>query len=519
MQRHTTTLKQAHLRKAHALPAKHRFKWRAVLRAMLAMLCAVLGIVGSATAVESAGRDFETLFAIRMLAAPVAVEFFSLSTFDHDTSLVAYLQKFRNSAWPDLSHLLQSENVLHILWSPFTDKVYAGRTINFRRRRTDHFHRVDNPSAAGQTPAYHVIRNLAPSGVHPAAMYFMLPVVQVEGDRRDAAIWVRAFIHGWAFKLNAPRVYHHVPLHVLRVLNPVKFGLRTGACAQTTVQLAKQAHGRRLSRTTRNRARALGAPIPQRHTQQSVFDKILAALSFEVRDRAAKHGLRLLYVLRSRALLAEIFKAVGRRASGDRLKAAKKHLKKRAGQLGMQLPITSVAVKIPWCAQTQNIGSTTTALQEFCTSLFQCSWFQSTLFQNGRIKLQIQWATAPSLRDEARTAQIYNGQLDSATALTCSCNHERFAKIPKREGGDGKRHVCARQAELPWSPDMTFVGRLPSTTRLMPSRTWVQQEICTSLHQLAAKLKSPFAHDLLSPSLDIDSLVVTTSERILQLWG
>ena len=53
------------------------------------MLCAVLGIVGSATAVESAGRDFETLFAIRTLAAPVAVEFLSLSTFDHDTSLVA----------------------------------------------------------------------------------------------------------------------------------------------------------------------------------------------------------------------------------------------------------------------------------------------------------------------------------------------------------------------------------------------------------------------------------------------
>ena len=216
---------------------------------------------------------------------------------------------------------------------------YAGRTVNFRRRH--------NPNAAGQIPAYHVIRNLAPSGVHPASMYFMLPVVQVEGDRRDAVIWERAFIHGWAFKLNAPRVYHHVPLHVLRVLNPVKFGLRTGACAQTTVQLAKQAHGRRLSRTTRNRARALGVPIPQRHTQQSVFDKILAALSFEVRDRAAKHGLRLLYVLRSRALLAEIFKAVGRWASGDRLKAAKKHLKKRAGQLGMQLPITSVAVKIP----------------------------------------------------------------------------------------------------------------------------------------------------------------------------
>ena len=215
--------------------------------------------------------------------------------------------------------------MLYILWSPFTVKVYAGRTVNFRRRHTDHFHRIDNPSAAGQIPAYHVIRNLAPSGTHPASMYFMLPVAQVEGDRRDAVIWERAFIHGWAFKLNAPRVYHHVPLHVLRVLNPVKFGLRTGACAQTTVQLVKQAHGRRLSRTTRNRARALGAPIPQRHTQQSVFDKILAALSFEVRDRAAKHGLRLLYVLRSRALLAEIFKAVGRWASGDRLKAAKKH--------------------------------------------------------------------------------------------------------------------------------------------------------------------------------------------------
>ena len=160
---------EAHLLRSNALPAKYRFKWRAVLRAMLAILCAILGSVSDATALRSSGRDFETLLAIRVLATPVAIEFLSLSNFDHDASLVAYLQRFRNSAWPDVLRLWESENVLYILWSPFTDKVYAGRSVNIRRRHTDHFHRIDNPAATGQIPAYHVIRDLAPHGVHPGS--------------------------------------------------------------------------------------------------------------------------------------------------------------------------------------------------------------------------------------------------------------------------------------------------------------------------------------------------------------
>ena len=161
------------------------------------MLCAVLGIVGSATAVESAGRNFETLFAIRMLAAPVAVEFLSLSTFDHDTSLVAYLQKFRSSAWPDLSHLLQSENALYILRSPFTDKVYAGRTVNFRRRHTDHFHRIDNPSAAGQIPAYHVIRNLAGSFRRASCFHVLHVACCASGRGSEGCSYLGASLHPW----------------------------------------------------------------------------------------------------------------------------------------------------------------------------------------------------------------------------------------------------------------------------------------------------------------------------------
>ena len=271
--------------------------------------------------------------------------------------------------------------MLYILRSPYTDKVYAGRSVNIRRRHTDHFHRIDNPAATGQIPAYHVIRGLAPQGVHPASMYLMLPIVQVDGDTRDAVVRERAFIHGWSFKLNAPRVYNHVALSVLRVLNPAKFGLRTGERAQATLQLAPLAKPcKRLAKATRNKARGEGVQFPQRCRRQSSFDKILSALSFDARHKAAKHGLRLLYVIRSRALVAEVFKAVGQWASGCRLKAARKHVQKRAAQLGMQLPVAVVTVRIPWCVETRNIGKTMAGIQEFCMSLFQCSWFQSTLF-------------------------------------------------------------------------------------------------------------------------------------------
>lgn len=510
---------EAHLLRSNALPAKYRFKWRAVLRAMLAILCAILGSVSDATALRSSGRDFETLLAIRVLATPVAIEFLSLSNFDHDASLVAYLQRFRNSAWPDVLRLWESENVLYILWSPFTDKVYAGRSVNIRRRHTDHFHRIDNPAATGQIPAYHVIRDLAPQGVHPASMYFMMPIVQVDGDARDAIVWERAFIHGWAFKLNTPRVYNHVALNVLRVLNPTKFGLRTGERAQATLQLASLARPcKRLAKATRNKARDRGIQFPQRRRRQSTFDKILSALSFDARHKAAKHGLRLLYVIRSRALVAEVFKAVGRWASGCRLKAARKHLQKRAAQLRMQLPIAAVTVQIPWCVETRNVGKTMAAMQEFCVSLFQCSWFQSTLFQNGRIKLQVKWAHAPNLRSEVRTAQKYNGQLDSTSAMKCSCSHEKFAKFPKREGIDGRKHVCARQSEIPWSPGMDFVGRLPGTTRLMPSRMSVHRDLCRGLYDLADKLKDPYLLHQQLAELDISSLVMSTSEKLLKLW-
>ena len=65
---------------------------------------------------------------------------------------------------------------------------------------------------------------------------------------------------------------------------------------------------------------------------------------------------------------------------------------------------------------------------------------------------------------------------------------------------------------------MDFVGRLPGTTRLMPSRMSVHRDLCRGLYDLADKLKDPYLLHQQLAELDISSLVMSTSEKLLKLW-
>ena len=65
---------------------------------------------------------------------------------------------------------------------------------------------------------------------------------------------------------------------------------------------------------------------------------------------------------------------------------------------------------------------------------------------------------------------------------------------------------------------MDFVRRLPGTTRLTPSKMSVHRDICRGLYDLADKLKDPYMPQQQPSELDITSLVVSTSEKLLQLW-
>ena len=273
---------------------------------------------------------------------------------------------------------------------------------------------------------------------HASCLHVLHATCCASGRGSERCSCLGASLHPW-LKLNAPRVffpqarrvYHHVPRHVPRVLNPVKFGLRTGACAQTTAQLAKQAHGRRLSRRTRNRARALGVPIPQKCWQQSLFDKIFAAFFFDVRSKTWSP---IVECVPQPGFVGKDFRSCWEVGIGGPSKSSKEKFEETRWP--------------PWHAIANHVGGGNNPLvcrdskhwkhyNCFAKVLYitiPVIVVQCTLFQNGRIKLQVQWATAPSSKDGVRTTQMYNGQLDSATALTCSCNYERFAQFPKGEG-------------------------------------------------------------------------------------
>ena len=137
-------------------------------------------------------HSFAAMLEMRIAATPVVVEFLSLSQFSHDAALVSYVQKFPGNLWPEQQP--ESHNLLYVLWSPLHDRVYAGRTVNFERRHTDHCHRIHSPTAEGQIPAYHLLRESTRDQIFAVASFFMLPVVAVVGDVSQAVDAERVFL-------------------------------------------------------------------------------------------------------------------------------------------------------------------------------------------------------------------------------------------------------------------------------------------------------------------------------------
>ena len=131
-------------------------KWRKVLSGLLKVAVAIMSSFSSAKGPSSC--KFQIMFAVRMASLPVTVEFLSLSCKHHDVQLTRYLSCFPGSVWPNTQAAIESSNVLYILWSPLTDKVYGGRTTNLIERHRQHFCRISDPSIQGQIPAYEVIR-------------------------------------------------------------------------------------------------------------------------------------------------------------------------------------------------------------------------------------------------------------------------------------------------------------------------------------------------------------------------
>ncbi|OLQ00129.1 ERAD-associated E3 ubiquitin-protein ligase doa10 [Symbiodinium microadriaticum] len=184
---------------------------------VLLLFMACMGRVAGTMEVPG-NHALSTVLEIRLACIPIVVEYLSLSSFDHDVSLVNYLTRFPGSRWPHMSPI--PANTLYVLWYPLHSFLYGGRTVNFLRRHTDHSYRIHNPSATGQIPAYFFVREKATPELPAVASFFMLPVVGVSGGVPEAVAAERVFLGNFCFKLNTPHVYKHLSRHALELVSP-----------------------------------------------------------------------------------------------------------------------------------------------------------------------------------------------------------------------------------------------------------------------------------------------------------
>lgn len=455
-------------------------------------------------------RSFATMYEFRLASLPIVIEYLSISKFSHDCSLVRYLSSFPGSLWPQLTS--EPKTVLYILWSPLHDKIYAGRTIGFERRHLDHCHRIHCQNAPGQIPAYHALREHVSHDLLPVASFFMLPVVAVEGMTPESVVAERVFLGNFSFKLNTPHVYKHFP---------ASFPHRRNIGGATSLHTNRHAHGRNertLARHARTKHKHKAAlTIPAKPKVNSTIGRILAALCFNRRDRAAKHGLKLLFLVKSRATIIHIFHQVHRWTTSSQRIHALKFVRIRARQLQIQLPVHKLSIALPWCGSQANIAGTMKSIQDFATGLFSMGACQPSVFDNGRVRCQLRWEPAHTIIDIIRTAPIYNRHIDDAYFCACSC-HE-FAELgwPMLQALDGTHHVCARQSEIPWPPALRFFTNMSVHAHVLPKPCKMAEMIANGFVHMAEKLKDPFSSNISSDQIRAFSL--EHSRELLKYWN
>ena len=395
---------------------------------MLLLFMACMGRVAGTMEVPG-NHALSTVLEIRLACIPIVVEYLSLSSFDHDVSLVNYLTRFPGSRWPHMSPI--PANTLYVLWYPLHSFLYGGRTVNFLRRHTDHSYRIHNPSATGQIPAYFFVREKATPELPAVASFFMLPVVGVSGGVPEAVAAERVFLGNFCFKLNTPHVYKHLSRHALELVSPktalkrktlgpiVALDVREHSslpvlspspCAHVA-ELCPKRKVARQTRPQRCMAKHVALKLLSRPKPVNTVGRILNALCFERRDKLAKHGLKLLFALRNRTSLCHIFYQVHRWASSHQRPRALKYVRKRAKQIGLQLPLHRAVLTLPWCGSAARTQHTRTLVQNLVMRLFATGACQSTLFTNGRLKCQIMWKPTDRLIDVLRSAAKFNKNL------------------------------------------------------------------------------------------------------------
>ena len=453
---------------------------------------------------------FQLMLAVRMASLPVVAEFLFLSTRHHDVQLTRYLESFPGSVFPNMRSATESGNLLYILWSPFTDKVYGGRTTCLIETHRQHFCRIADSDMSGQIPAYEVIRATAPQGIVAAASFFMLPVVEVPGGMPRAILADRVFLNGYTCKLNVPHVRKFLSLPGVVKPFTTSYTVRQGR--KLPDGLTKPLPRRRCNFRQRK-----PLALPQDRTACNTYQRICFAMQFRGKDKTSKHGLRLLYVVRNPDLLRAVARFVYSNVSGTRRKLAMKHMHRSFRQLKMQLPPKSCTVELPWCVSEDNIPVTKHVLHDFVLDLFSCQHFQAGVFAHGKLKLSVRWKPTPNILQLIRTAPKFNRNLDSKSACDCVCSCAAFAGFPKTCGPDGSMHVCARQCELPWPAEVRILADVPVQTRIAPDCEWPRKHICDALCKLAAKIKDPY-QTCATPDR-IEGICKRFSERVITSWG
>ena len=472
-------------------------------------MCSVARKLGTA-----GNCSLSALLDLRLVSLPVVIEYLSLSTFDHDVSLVAYLKRFPGGLWPHLTTI--PCNALYVLWSPLHSHVYAGRTVDFNRRHTDHTFRIHNPGATGQIPAYFFFREKVHSELPAVASFFMLPVVAVDGGVHEAVAAERVFLGNFCFKLNTPHVYRHLSHEALELVNP-SLARRRKILGPAVPLRAPQSHSpdqallqcqRPMARHLRKQRgfRAVGMlRLPSKPQPFSSVGRILCALCFNRRDKVAKHGLRLLFLLKSRTTLVYIFHQVRRWASSSNRNNAMRFLRKRACQLKLQLPVKRLVLELPWCGTPLHFRSTKQLIQKFLVRLFAIGACQATVFSDGRAKCQIVWKPAPSMLDVVRSAPKFNNHLDDANFCACCCHAFPKDRWPRCKALDGTYHVCVRQSELPVPSHLDFIRRLSARTRVVPGKRSTLRDVQRGFSRTARALLDPWCCDTVKEKLEATS--------------
>ena len=395
-----------------------------------------------------------------------------------------------------------------------SDKVYGGRTKDLPERHRQHFFRIANSNVQGQLPAYAVMRRTCPDGWNAATAFFMLPVVVVPGGTADAVIFERVFLNGWVFKLNTPHVHRH--LHGLGYCNLPMTSVTVHRTCPGPGRATPKSRPLARRRSSRNDPKP-SLCFPKKPKSCTTLGRICCALMLEGRDAATKHGLKLLHVTRSRLILLQAYGFAGQFLHGCKKSCAMKLIRSRSRKVGLQLPLRSVTVRLPWCGSVANESLTRAALKEFVLTLFRSGVFQASVFTNGRLRVRIVWKPVQSLLAVVRTAHKFNKRLDSKAACPCVCQQPHLVSFPRVTGPDGNRHCCAKQADIPWSPEFKFLSSVPVQTRLLPDNSWTVSCVSQGLSDMACKLRDPFDHACCRER--VADLVRTFTETLVSSWG